>query len=393
VKHPINTLLAALVLGLSAAVQAEPAFESRLIFPKQEKHVHSSSIAQLPNGDFLAVWFHGSGERTANDVVVQGARLKQGDTEWSEVFLAAKTPNVPDCNPVLFVDRNDKLWLFWQSVWANRWERGVLKYRTSTDYLGDGPPNWNWQDVMHLDPGDEFPEDLRAGFQEIGWSQAMWAEYAHPYTRMLIEAAADPIKRIVGWMPRATPLQLENGRFILPLYSDGYNISSTAYSDDDGETWTLSKPIVGLGPIQPSIVQKRDGTLVAYMRDSGEAPKRVQIATSTDNSETWSISTDTDIPNPSSTTVVCVLDDGRWVMILNDTERGRHRLAAAISDDEGETWKAQRYLEEDETERSGFSYPNLIQARDGLVHVTYSYHRPDGRSIKHVAFDADWILE
>ena len=74
---------------------------SEFIFPFQEQHVHSSSIVELPNGDILACWFQGSGERTANDVLINGSRLKKGETKWSEPFLMADTPGQPDCNPLL----------------------------------------------------------------------------------------------------------------------------------------------------------------------------------------------------------------------------------------------------------------------------------------------------
>ena len=69
-----------LLLFIPSTVHAQPAtsFESTLIFPLQEKHVHSSSAVELPNGDLLSCWFQGSGERTANDVAVMGARLKKG---------------------------------------------------------------------------------------------------------------------------------------------------------------------------------------------------------------------------------------------------------------------------------------------------------------------------
>ena len=87
------TCLAISLLQLRAA-EAEP--KHRLIFPFQSKHVHSSSIVQCPNGDLLAVWFHGTGERTANDVQIQGSRLRHGQDTWDPPFIAADTPNVPD---------------------------------------------------------------------------------------------------------------------------------------------------------------------------------------------------------------------------------------------------------------------------------------------------------
>jgi predicted neuraminidase len=165
-----------------------------------------------------------------------------------------------------------------------------------------------------------------------------------------------------------------------------------AFSDDLGDNWALSKPIVGRGPIQPSVVQKKDGTLLAYMRDSGDDPKRIMKATSSDNGSTWTVATDTEIPNPSSTAVLCILKDGRYVLICNDTENGRHQLAAMISEDEGATWKAKRYLEKEEPGKGGFAYPNIIQTKDGKVNVSYSWSNNAQKSIKHVAFDPEWIL-
>ena len=104
---------------LESAADA-PHCQENLIFPPQEKHVHSSSIVQCPNGDLLACWLYGSGERQSPDVVVQGARLKKGAAAWSPIFPMADTPHFPDCNPVLFVDANQQLWLFWIAVLAER---------------------------------------------------------------------------------------------------------------------------------------------------------------------------------------------------------------------------------------------------------------------------------
>ena len=95
----IITLLIGMYLPIQ--VNAQSKIQYNHIFPLQGKHVHSSSIVECPNGDLLACWFHGSGERTADDVVVQGARLKKGRKKWSPVFLMADTPRFPDCNPVL----------------------------------------------------------------------------------------------------------------------------------------------------------------------------------------------------------------------------------------------------------------------------------------------------
>src|SRR6218665_102657 len=73
-------------------------YEAQLVFPYQSQHVHGSTIVELPNGDLLAAWFQGSGERGSDDVLINGARLKKGDTTWSNVFVMADKDGFPDIN-------------------------------------------------------------------------------------------------------------------------------------------------------------------------------------------------------------------------------------------------------------------------------------------------------
>src|SRR4051812_15132299 len=86
----LNPIAAALLLCTTlACVAGEPLLKDRLLFPLQPKHVHSSCIVECPNGDLLACWFQGSGERTATDVAIMGARLRHGAQDWSASFLMA----------------------------------------------------------------------------------------------------------------------------------------------------------------------------------------------------------------------------------------------------------------------------------------------------------------
>ncbi|MBL7649005.1 MAG: exo-alpha-sialidase [Candidatus Hydrogenedentes bacterium] len=377
-------------LAVLLIAPAAPADTSH-IFPLQDKHVHSSSIVQCPNGDILATWFYGTGERSANDVRVQGARLKKGASEWSPVFEMADTPDLPDCNPVLFIDANEKLWLFWLVVHTNRWERGILKYKTSTNYQGEGAPVWDWQDIILLKPGKTFADDLKAGFEAIGYPEHMWAEYAKAYTDMLAENAADPVKTDIGWMTRTPVLTLKSGRILIPLYSDGFNVSLAAYSDDQGATWAASKPIVGLGNIQPAIVEREDGTLMAYMRDNGVEPKRIIEASSKDGGETWSIGTDMEFKNSGGSVSACAVGGGRWVLVYNDAEQGRHNLAISLSEDEGKTWTAKKMLENSDNKDSSFGYPTVLRGADGNIHLSYTLSVPGGKTIKYSTFTVESI--
>ena len=139
----------------------------------------------------------------------------------------------------------------------------------------------------------------------------------------------------MGWFTRTHPLELPSGRLLVPMYSDGYSFGIMAISDDGGVTWKGSEPIVGLGGIQPSVVRKNDGTLVAYLRDNGPAPKRALMSESKDDGESWTTARDSDILNPGTSVEVVRLRNGHWIMVYNDLERGRYSLVAAISEDEG----------------------------------------------------------
>ena len=162
---------------------------------------------------------------------------------------------------------------------------------------------------------------------------------------------------------------------------------------------------MGEGNIQPTIAERNDGTLYTVMRDNGPPPKRLHESVSYDRGETWSDVVDSTLPNPGSGAEILRLQNGHWLLISNDTEKGRGSLAVQISDDAGVTWKWKRHLEFDE-KRSGFEeyhYPSIMQAKDGTLHATYSYFwvrpglpkDPDGdpaaKTIKYVHFNEEWV--
>jgi len=364
-------------------------FKGEHIFPVQGKHVHSSSIVELPDGSLLACWFEGSGERTANDVMIRGARLKKGEQQWSAPFIMADTPFNPDCNPILFLDGKNRLHLIWIVVVANKWEASILKTRISSDFTGEGAPKWDWQDIILLKPGEEFAKTLEEKFRKLNTPDVAWGGYSPKYESQMVEAAGDAVKRETGWMTRIPPVILPEGRILLPLYSDGYNLSLIGISDDQGDTWKPSLPIVGRGNIQPAIVRKKDRTLTAYMRDNGDSPGRIQISSSNDNGFAWSSAEKTGFPNPGSSVCAISLKSSCWILAYNDSETDRHTLAISLSDDEGQTWKWTKHLEDD---RNGsFAYPCVIQTRDGKIHISYTWNLNNEKTIKHVSFTEDFF--
>ena len=375
----MKTIILLAGFAFMALAADSPMMVKEDIFPLDAKHNHASSLVRLPNGDLLVCWYRGSGERTADDVVVMGARKRAGASAWSKPFVLADTPEFPDTNPTLFLDGKNHLWLFWQTIVANRWETAITNYRMSSDYNGDGPPKWAVSEIMLLKPKN-FAERVKAVYPNK-------------------PQVDDKFSQRMGWMTRAHPAQLPDGRILVGLYSDGFDMSLVAISDDDGGTWRASEPIVSAAGIQPSFARKKDGSIVAYMRDNGPPPKRVQTSVSKDNGETWTVATDTEIPNSGTGLELQVLKDGRWLLINNDTERGRNSLALTMSDDEGKTWKWTRHLELDtQVQQPGsFHYPSILQAPDGTIHASYSVflnHLPEGqprKTIRYAHFNLAWI--
>jgi len=356
----------------------------QLIFSPQHEHTHGSSIVALPNGDLLAAWFQGSGERKADDVRIMGARLKKDNKNWTQPFLMADTKNLPDCNPVLFLNNKNKLFLVWIAVQANRWENSILRLRTSSQYEGELAPDWDWQDNILLKPDDDFAKQVKSKFEDLPENNTGWAEYAPQYDKMIIEASNDQLKRSIGWMTRIKPLILQDGKILLPLYSDGYNFSMLAISDDDGDSWRSSLPIVGRGPIQPALAQKSNGDIIAYMRDSGDPPSRVHMSISKDHGESWSASVKTAIPNTASVELL-KLKDGKWAFLGNDVDDGRYRMSLYLSEDEGTNWSKQVQLEDHDKNGGSYSYPSMIEDAKGMLHITYSYRTGEtSKSIKYV---------
>ena len=380
-------------LALLTAGEA-PLYEVELIFPGEPFHNHSSSIVETAGGDLIVCWFHGKGERNDDTLVISGARRNKGESNWSEPFLMADNQNLPDQNCTMFIDPEGRLWMFWISAIDNLVRSYFLKYRYSVDYEGDGPPVWKWQDAIFCRPKDAdtaFVENLERFIEMVKNSTEISEERRQRFLSRVEENRAeanDKLFQRLGWMPRQPPIMLSDKRMMLGLYSDTFNCSMFAFTEDAGQTWEFSRPL-GQRGIQPSVVKKQNGNLVAFMRDSPV----VRRAESSDGGMTWT-EVPIDIANSGASVAVLGLKSGNWILAVNDLPRGRERLTLYMSSDEGETWPIKRALEDLEPEMGTGSYPTLIETADGSIHITYTHQDKknfEGETIKHVRFNEAWI--
>jgi predicted neuraminidase len=414
------------------------AFTSNVIFPYQDEHVHGSTIVELPNGDLLSAWFQGSGERWADDVKILGSRLAKGDTAWSKTFVMADVNGFPDINPIMFMDQQQRLWLMWYPVIANQWETSIPMYRISDNYKNSGVPVWSWQDVLFVKAGDKTERGIQPGDRFVQQVNDQLQEYEKYLTSSLIPEMPDsvketfneewkkykvkmdslsrgenmiragriqeggkensaqlgyPLTRRLGWQTKNKPVFLGK-RMILPLYSDGFDCTLFAVTDN-GKDWMYSNPVLGGAGIQATIAIGKDSVLVAYLRDNGPPPNRMQRTESRDRGLSWTIAKDDLLANPGAGFDLVTLSSGDWVMVYNDSEEGRHNLTVALSDDQGKSWKWKKNVENDvRANPTSSHYPAVIEGADGRIHISYSYHRNDikpGRTIKYVSFPSDWI--
>lgn len=319
-------------------------FESDFVCYPTERYpsCHCSSVVELPSGDLLCAWYAGEHE-AAPDVAVLTARKRAGAEAWEEPVAVSDTPGRPEGNCVLFVAPDERLWLFYGTMY------GRLK--------GHWGPGVRWDTVdmkckVSLDEGRTWSPDRYLRYE---WGNVF----------------------------RTKPIVLANGEIIIGFETRDER-SRFLISPDLGETWEYGFPIGGVPNQHPTLIQREDGVLVALLRPGGDQ-HCLGKSYSYDNGRTWEPAVDTDIQNPGAAVDMVKMRDGRVALIFNNSREKRSPLSLALSRDNCETWYAVRDLE---TEEGEFSYPAIIQARDGSLHVTYTYKRTH---IKHVRVSPDWI--
>ena len=293
---------------------------------------HASTIAET-RGGLVAAWFGGTRERHP-DVGIWLSRLVAG--RWTgpvEVANGVQSPTnrFPCWNPVLFQPRKGPLLLFYK--------------------VGPTPRAWCGMLMTSEDYGQS-------------WSKP----------RRLPEGILGPIKN--------KPVQLANGDLLCPTSTEhaGWRVHFERTSDL-GQTWRATPPVNDgkeIRAIQPSILFHKHGRLQAIGRTR---EGRLFEIRSEDGGSSWGQMNLTSLPNPNAGTDAVTLKNGRQLLVYNATPKGRSPLNVAVSGD-GEHWQAALALEDEPGNE--FSYPAVIQTKDGLVHITYTWKR---ERIKHAVVD------
>ncbi len=293
---------------------------------------HASTLTSLGDGSYMLAWFAGSHEKH-DDVGIWTTKGKPGD--WEAPKMTAKIREDAHWNPVLFLDPEGKLHLYFKvGKEIDDWETWV---KTSED------KGKTWSEARELVPGD------RGG--------------------------RGPVRNHM--------LVLSDGTWLAPASVEKNKVWDVIIdrSEDKGKTWEATdkleldrSKIKGEGVIQPALWESQPGHVHMLMRSSSG---KIARSDSKDYGRTWSPIEETDLPNNNSGIDVAQIDGQKIALIYNPVSGNwgkRYPITVAISEDNGKTWPIKYNIEEGEEEDDELSYPAIIY-EDGHLVACYTWNR------------------
>ncbi len=335
---------------------------------------HASTIAETPKGDLVVAYFGGTKERNPDCEIWVSRKLKESEVWTSPMKVADGVIHAQErkaCwNPVLFQMPGGNLMLFYK-VGKNvaDWKGYLIRSK-------DGGKSWSKPQALpegFIGPVKNKPEYVNgriicpSSTESGGW-------------KIHFEISDDKGKT---WK-KIGPLEAEKG--VLTMFQGKSSGQNNKDDQEAGEAVKNDKEQF-IFAIQPSILKHKDGRLQILARS-----RNGYLATSwsSDNGNTWSKLALTDVPNNNSGTDAVTLQDRRFLLVYNDfrtlpgTPKGpRTPLSVALSSD-GIHWKNVLALEDSPI--SQYSYPSVIQGKDGKIHLVYTWRR---QRIKYMELSPD----
>ena len=366
-------------------------FDADFVSSSPGRAVHAASVVELSDGGLRAVWFSGSREGAA-DVAIQSAVMNPATLRWSEEGTLFDRQKIQQGlwryvkkigNPVIARAPDGSLMLWMVNVSLGGWAGSSITWARSVD-------------------------------EGVSWSQA----------RRLVTSPFLNISTLV----KGAPVFYQNGEIGLPVYHEFVSkFAEILRISPQGKMLDKTRIPASQTSLQPVLLVADTVHAQAYMR-SGPATALMMSVTD-DAGKTWSATHATAWPNPDSALAGVVTAAGQQWLALNPGTKNREILALlqspvggsfdgvtpwivesssnpqarlSISDYQrvlGDELKArgatpeqtQAYIASAKRQLCGpdtcsqeFSYPYLLQSRDGYLHLIYTWHRT---RIKHVRLD------
>jgi len=317
--------------------------EEEFIFNKAPfPSCHAATITETPKG-LVAAWFGGTKERNPDVEIYVSRKINHSWTTPVSVAngIQNDTLRYPTWNPVLYQVPGGDLLLFYK--------------------IGPKPSLWKGWMIRSKDNGITWSKPERLPGDFLG-----------------------PVKN--------KPVMLKDGSLLCP---SGVELGKTAihferYNVQKNKWTMMNLPPNSANyksPLQPTILFYGKDTLQALCRSKEQA---ILQTWSYDDGKTWTPLSKTSLPNNNSGIDGVTLKNGWQLLAYNHAvpnatwkngKGARTPLNVAMSKD-GETWYASLILEDSPI--SQYSYPSVIQGKDGMVHIVYTWRR---QKIKYVKID------
>ena len=330
-----------------AQVSTLPSEFASTILPASVPSAHAATLAELADGRIAGAWFAGSREGAA-DVAIYFAT-------WNG--QAWNTPR-----PIL--DRQQLAVATRQHV--RKLGNPVLYRSGQTLHLwvvSTGVGGWAASAINHLKSEDNGEH----------WSNA----------ERLVTSPFFNISTLV----RTPPLPLSDGGIGLPAYHELFaKHGEWLRFDANGRLQDKARMPQEVAALQPAVAVLDENTALALLRDAGPGPGQIRVARTTDAGTLWQPDEALPLANPDASVALLRLASGRLLLAANPIE-GRQILDLWLSADQGKSWRRARQVEN--TPTGEFSYPALLQASDGRIHLAYTWKR---KAIRHAVFSEAWLL-
>lgn len=307
-------------------------FSPSEIIPVPTASCHASTLAELPDGRLFCAWFGGTREG-ARDVGIYGAfRSASG---WSE--------------PLLIVSRETA---------QKELGRSIKKLGNPVLLFQDGK--------LHL----FFVSVSLGGWSGSGINHALLDENGKLIPGSVRRLRLSPFLNLSN-LVRCPALPLANGEIVLPIYHEfNEKFARIVRLSPDGKVLRTIR-IAAPSAIQPCVVPVSEKEAFAIMRNPEKGP--IPAAQTQNAGGSWRSVPPLPIFNPDSSVALLWLKDGRFLLVGNPKE-GRQSLFLWVS--EGPTFEKWALVQElEKTPECEFSYPFMIQGKDGAVHLSYTWKR------------------
>ncbi|MBE9526010.1 MAG: exo-alpha-sialidase [Proteobacteria bacterium] len=318
--------------------------------------VHSAAAIELADNNIMAFWYGGTREGH-KDVNIYKNTWHNSQQQWGEESTITTRLQTRDGtsryirklgNPVVSRGPDDSIWLFYVSVSIGGWAGSAINL------------------IISYDEGDS-------------WS---------PAKRLITSPFLN-----ISTLLKGSPIHYADGSIGLPVYHEFLGkFSELLRLDSSGNVIDKTRLSWGKTSLQPIIVPFTSTQALSMMRYHGSSPYRILSQYTNDSGLSWSAVEKTTLPNPNAGIHAIQLADGQLLLAFNNHEDEREDMTLAISGNQAKSWEIKKVIEKYHLKKPDnskqFSYPWLLQTKNGNIHLLYTWHKSH---IKHKVFNQQWL--